>query len=109
MATESPNGDTIPPLKLDSYRPDKDNQEGSLLKFRCPKILVEHIKNVQKGVVCSTHGAVAVYWKGQILTPARPVTFQGREMIQAAPTSVGRGGARAESPSWKNKKMGVHP
>ena len=53
--------------------------------------MVEHIKNVQIGVVNSTQGAVPVYWKGQILSPARPVVYQGRYMVQATPTTIGGG------------------
>ena len=90
--TKTRSGDTIPPLKLESYRQDKDGSGGHILKFLCPKALVEHIKDVQGGVVNSTQGAVAVYWKGQKLTPGHPVTYLGRGTVLAAPESLGGGG-----------------
>ena len=88
------NGEDIPPLKLESYKADKDGSGGHLLKFLCPQETTEHIRNVQKGVVNTTHGAVAVYWKGQQLTPGRLVSYLGRGMVLAAPESLGGGGRR---------------
>ena len=77
---------------MESYRVDKDGSGAHLLKFLCPKEITDHIRDVQKGVVNTTHGAVAVYWKGQQLTPGRPVTYLGRGMVLAAPESLGGGG-----------------